>query len=44
MDGGTIYQLRTLVNRRNVVSKPKENAAACEDFMVTVMEAHIPLG
>ena len=24
MTGGTMYQLRTLVNRRNVVSKPKE--------------------
>ena len=30
-----------LVNRRNVVNNPKENEAACEDFMVTVTEAHI---
>ena len=41
MDGGTMYQLRNLVNRRNVVNDPKENEAACEDFMVTVTEAHI---
>lgn len=36
-----MYQLRNLVNRRNVVNNPKENEAACEDFMVTVTEAHI---
>ena len=41
MDGGTTYQLRNLVNRRNVVSDPKENEAACEDFMIMVTEAHI---
>ena len=36
-----MYQLRNLVNRRNVVTNPKENEAACEDFMITVTEAHI---
>ena len=41
MDGGTMYQLRNLVNRRNVVNDPKANEAACEDFMLTVTEAHI---
>ena len=41
MDGGTLYQLRNLVNRRNVVNNPKENEAACEDFMITVTEAHV---
>ena len=41
MDGGTTYHLRNLVNRRNVASDPKDNEAACEDFMLTVTEAHI---
>ena len=36
-----MYQLRNLVNRRNVVSDPKDNEAACEDFMLTVTDAHI---
>lgn len=40
-DGGTMYQLRNLVNRCNVVNNPKENEAACEDLMITVIEAHI---
>ena len=41
MDGGTMYQLWNLVNRRNVVSDPKDNEAACEDFMLTVTDAYI---
>ena len=41
MDCGTMYQLRNLVNRRNVVSDPKDNEAACEDFMITVTDAHV---
>ena len=41
MDGGTMYQLRSLVNRRNVVGDPKDNEAACEDFMFTITDAHI---
>lgn len=36
-----MYQLRNLVNRRNVVSNPKNAEAACEDFMLTITEAHI---
>ena len=36
-----MYQLRNLINRRNVVNNPKQNEAACEDFMITVTEAHI---
>ena len=35
-----MYQLCNLANRRSEVSKPKENEATCEDFMVTVIEAH----
>ena len=41
MDGGTLYQLRNLVNRRNVVNVPKNNVAACEEFFLLVVEAHI---
>lgn len=41
MDGGTLYQLRNLINRRNVVSVPKNNVAACEEFFLLVVEAHI---
>lgn len=40
-DGGTLYQLRNLINRRNVVKKPMDDLAASEDFIVTVVEAHI---
>ena len=36
-----MYQLRNLVNRHNIVTNPKENEAACEDFMITVTEAQI---
>ena len=36
-----MYQLRNLVNRQNVVGDPKDKEAACEDFMLTVTEAHI---
>ena len=41
MDSGTLYQLRNLINRRNVVSIPKNNVAACEEFFLLVVEAHI---
>ncbi len=40
-DGGTLYQLRNLINRRNVIKKPMDNLDACEDFIVLVIEAHI---
>lgn len=41
MDGGTLYQLKNLINRRNVVSEPKKDMNACEDFFVLVVEGHI---
>ena len=41
MDGGSLYQLRNLINRRNVVKDPTNNVAACEDFFLHVVEAHI---
>lgn len=40
-DPGTLYQLRNLINRRNVIKKPMDNLAACEDFIVLVTESHI---
>lgn len=39
-DGGTFYQLRNLINRRNVVKKPSNSITACEEFLL-VVEAHI---
>ena len=36
-----MYHLPNLVNICNVVNEPKENEAACEDIMATVMEAYI---
>ncbi len=40
-DGGTLYQLRNLINRCNVVKKPKKNVTACEEFFQLVLEVHI---
>ena len=41
MDGGKLFQLRNIVNRRNVVKDPSKNVSACEDFFLLVTEAHI---
>ena len=41
MDGGTLYQLRNVINRRNVVQHPKDNMNAYEEFFLLVAEAHI---
>ncbi len=40
-DCGTLYQLRNLIYRRNVIKKPMDNLDACEDFIVLVKGAHI---
>jgi len=40
-DKGTLYQLRNLIQRRNVVSDPIRNMNAFEDFFTTVVEAHV---
>ena len=37
MERGTMYQLRNLINRRNVVKKVKSDMNACEDFF----EGHV---
>ena len=40
-EGGTLYQLRNLINRRNVVANPKKDFNACEDFFLLVVKCHI---
>ena len=39
--GGTLYQLRNLIQHRNVANHPKNSFTACEDFLVLVAEAHV---
>lgn len=41
LDGGTLQQLRNLVNRRNVSSNPDKSFNATEDFFHLVGKAHI---
>ena len=41
MERGTLYQLRNLINRRNVVKKVKSDINACEDFLELVVTGHI---
>lgn len=40
-NGGTLYQLRNLLTRRNVTAKIKSDPTACEEFFILVLEAHI---
>ena len=40
MDGGTPYQLQKLINKRNV-KDPSKHFAACEEFFLLVVEAHV---
>ncbi len=40
-DSGTLYQLRNLINRRNITNSPDSNVAASQDFLVTVVEAYV---
>ena len=40
-EGGTLYQLRTLTNQRNITADPSKNVDACEDFIETDLHAHI---
>lgn len=39
-DFGTLIQLRNVINRRNVVTDPKENFNACDDFFTLVVTCH----
>lgn len=41
MERGTLYQLRNLINRRNVTKEPKSNVNANEDFIEIVVNSYI---
>ena len=41
MDGGTLYQLRNVINRRNITKTPTGNVTASEEYFLLVTEAHI---
>lgn len=41
MDRGTLYQLRNLINRRNVTATCKNNVNACEEFFELVVTGHV---
>eukprot|EP00731_Ephydatia_muelleri_P006750 Em0003g998a len=41
VDKGTLFQLRNLINRRNVVSDVSKDTAACEEFIELITVAHI---
>ena len=41
IDGGTLFQLRNVINRRNVVKDVKKDLNSCEEFMELITTAHI---
>ena len=41
MDAGTLFQLREVINRRNVISDVSKDLTACEEFMELVTTAHV---
>ena len=41
MERGTLYQLRNLINRRNVVKNVKTDMNVCEDFFELIVTGHI---
>ena len=38
---GTLFQLRNLINRKNVVVNPKSNFNLCDDFIQTIISSYI---
>ncbi len=38
---GTLYQIRNVLGRTNVVKQPLDNFNACDDFFVLVVKSHI---
>ena len=40
-EGGTLYQLRNLINRRNVIKDARNDMNATEDFFKAVGISHI---
>ena len=41
MQGGTLFQLRNMLNRRNISTSVKANVNAWEDFMDVITKGHI---
>ena len=41
MERGTLYQIRNLINRRNVTTRPKSDVNASEDFLELVTDGYI---
>ena len=41
MERGTLYQLRNLINRRNVTTEVKSNVNANEDFLEVVVTGYV---
>ena len=41
MEKGTLYQLKTAINRTSVPNDPSDNMKAAEDFLLVVLHAHI---
>ena len=41
IDGGTLHQLRNLINPKNLPKKPKHDVNSCEDFLEVITIAHV---
>ena len=41
MEKGTLYQIRNLIDRRNITKHPKSDVNAAEDFLEVVIISHI---
>ena len=41
MDTGTLFQLRNLINRQNVITDVSKDLTACEEFMQLATIAHV---
>ena len=41
MDKGTMFQLKNLINRKNVPNDPTKNMNAAEDFLLLLLHAHV---
>eukprot|EP00731_Ephydatia_muelleri_P004394 Em0002g570a len=41
MDTGTLFQLRSVINRRNVITDVSKDLTACEEFMQLATIAHV---
>ena len=40
-EGGTLYQLKNLINRTNLPTKPKNNVNATKDILTVVRIGHV---